>query len=139
MDGFDFGKLFSFDGRIGRKTFWQLALMMFAVNLVIYIPFFLSDSLQLVVSLVAIVVYLVVAVAGLATTVKRLHDRGKSGWFYFVSLIPLIGPIWLLVEVGFVEGQPGENRYGAPGSGSPFAGDAMPATYAATAPSWNGQ
>jgi uncharacterized membrane protein YhaH (DUF805 family) len=138
VNGFDVGKAFSFDGRIGRKTFWQLALMMFAVNLVIYIPFFLSDSLQLVVALVAIVVYLAVAFAGLATTVKRLHDRGKSGWFYFVSLIPLIGPIWLLVEVGFVEGQPGENQYGAPESGSPFAGDAAPATYAA-ASSWNGQ
>jgi uncharacterized membrane protein YhaH (DUF805 family) len=132
MNGFDFAKLFSFDGRIGRKTFWQLSLLMFVVNLVIYIPVFVvngSDGLQIVLAVAAIAIYLVMTVAGLATTVKRLHDRGRSGWFYFISLIPLVGPIWLLIEVGFLEGRPGDNRYGAPASGSPFGGDLAQAAY----------
>ncbi len=132
MSGLDFGKVFSFDGRIGRKTFWQMGLIMFALNLALYGLVFLateSDGLAMVAALVAIVLYLVLAVAGLATTVKRLHDRGKSGWFYLISLIPLIGPIWLLVEVGFRAGEEGANQYGLPGSGSPFAADTV-ATYA---------
>ena len=51
--------------------------------------------------------YLLVALAtfipGLAVAVRRLHDVGKSGWFYFIALIPIVGIIWLLV-LFFTEG-----------------------------------
>lgn len=47
-----------------------------------------------------------------AVNVKRLHDRGKSGWFLLLLLIPIIGPIWLFIEIGFLPGKAGENRYG---------------------------
>ena len=33
----------------------------------------------------------------LAMSVRRLHDVGKSGWWLFISLVPLIGSIWLIV------------------------------------------
>jgi len=49
---------------------------------------------------------------GLAVSVRRLHDVGKSGWFLFIALIPLIGAIWLLV-LYFTEGTSGDNEYGA--------------------------
>jgi uncharacterized membrane protein YhaH (DUF805 family) len=123
----DFGKLFSFDGRVGRKTFWMTVVLLLVAELVIFIPLFALgqiDSLQVVVLLASIVTYLAVGVAGLASTVKRLHDRGKSGWFYFISLIPLVGAIWLIIEVGFKDSQAGINQYGAAGSGSPFRADA---------------
>jgi len=29
--------------------------------------------------------------------VRRLHDTGRSGWWYFIALIPIIGGIWLIV------------------------------------------
>ena len=128
----DFGKLFSFDGRIGRKTFWMLGLYTFLANLVIYVPLFLvgdNGGLQLVLLLVSLAFYAAMAFQGLATTVKRLHDRNKSGWFYLVSLIPLVGPIWLLIEVGFREGVPGANIYGEPNSGSPFRDELPVAAY----------
>lgn len=48
---------------------------------------------------------------GLAVAVRRLHDVGKSGWFIFISLIPLIGGIWLMV-LFFTDSKPGENEYG---------------------------
>ena len=48
----------------------------------------------------------------MAITVKRWHDRNKSGWMIFISLIPLIGPMWLLVECGFLDGTRGPNRFG---------------------------
>ncbi len=47
-----------------------------------------------------------------ALLVKRWHDRNRSGWFYFVLFIPLIGLIWTLVEAGFMKGTDGENRFG---------------------------
>ncbi|MGZ3297789.1 MAG: DUF805 domain-containing protein [Asticcacaulis sp.] len=48
----------------------------------------------------------------IAVTVKRWHDRDKSGWMYLILLIPLIGWIWTLIECGFLDGTPGPNRYG---------------------------
>jgi uncharacterized membrane protein YhaH (DUF805 family) len=44
--------------------------------------------------------------------IKRFHDRDKSGWWLLISLVPLIGPLWLLVELGFLQGSEGANRFG---------------------------
>jgi uncharacterized membrane protein YhaH (DUF805 family) len=49
---------------------------------------------------------------GLAVAVRRLHDVGKSGWWMFVCLIPVVGAIWLLI-LFCTEGQSEQNRYGA--------------------------
>jgi len=61
------------------------------------------------------VIYLLYALAviipGLAVTVRRLHDIGKSGWMILISLIPIIGGIWLLI-LTVTDGEPGENQYG---------------------------
>ncbi|MGQ0485996.1 MAG: DUF805 domain-containing protein [Hyphomicrobiales bacterium] len=48
----------------------------------------------------------------LAIYAKRWHDRGKSGWWMLIILIPLIGPIWVLIELGFLRGTKGPNHYG---------------------------
>jgi uncharacterized membrane protein YhaH (DUF805 family) len=68
--------------------------------------------------------------------VRRLHDGGRSGWWYFISLVPFIGGIWLLVLL-ILEGEAGPNEYGPnPGSGvsepdgvaaAPAAGEVPPA------------
>ena len=55
---------------------------------------------------------IVVFIPGLAGTVRRLHDQGKSGRFLFIILIPLIGVIWLLVLM-ITNGDAGKNKYGA--------------------------
>jgi len=49
---------------------------------------------------------------GLAVYVKRCHDRGKSGWWLLLMLIPFVGIIWWLVDLGILEGQQGANKYG---------------------------
>lgn len=59
-----------------------------------------------------IAVYIVVIWISLAVSVKRWHDRGKSGWWVLIGLIPLIGGIWALIETGFLPGDPGTNRFG---------------------------
>ena len=43
---------------------------------------------------------------------KRWHDRDKSGWWTLIMFVPIIGSIWLLVELGFLRGTPGANRFG---------------------------
>ena len=55
---------------------------------------------------------LAVIIPGLAVLVRRLHDVGKSGWMFFIILIPLIGAIWLFVLL-VTDSNTGENKYGA--------------------------
>lgn len=110
-------EFFSFEGRIGRQQYWLRSLLIWGVNIVIAILAAIAqnsnDAMAIVLSIVAIAFYLVVFWASLATIAKRLHDRGRSGWFMLISLIPLVG-IWLIVEVGFLRGDEEPNQYGNP-------------------------
>jgi uncharacterized membrane protein YhaH (DUF805 family) len=48
----------------------------------------------------------------LAISIKRLHDRGKSGLWILLVFIPVLGWLWLLVDMGFLDGTPGPNKFG---------------------------
>lgn len=48
---------------------------------------------------------------GITVSIRRLHDIGKSGWWFLISLVPLVGGIVLLVFM-CLDSQPGENIYG---------------------------
>jgi len=60
---------------------------------------------------ITLIYLLAVMIPGLAVSVRRLHDIGKSGWMVLISLIPIVGGIWLLV-LTVTEGTFGENQYG---------------------------
>lgn len=62
--------------------------------------------------LLIMVGYVLMGWVSLALTVKRWHDRDKSGFWVFITLVPLIGSIWHMVETSFLPGVPGPNRYG---------------------------
>ncbi len=47
-----------------------------------------------------------------AASIKRYHDRSKNGWWALVGLIPYIGAIWQIIELGCLEGTIGQNEYG---------------------------
>jgi uncharacterized membrane protein YhaH (DUF805 family) len=47
----------------------------------------------------------------LALIVRRLHDIGKSGWFILISLLPVIGNIFLIYLM-FAKGEEEDNKYG---------------------------
>lgn len=47
-----------------------------------------------------------------AIGVKRLHDRGRSGWLMLAALVPVLGWLWLLYELGLVSGASEPNAYG---------------------------
>jgi len=46
-----------------------------------------------------------------ALTIRRLHDIGKSGWFFVILLISVVGLVWLIILL-FSDGTEGENKYG---------------------------
>jgi uncharacterized membrane protein YhaH (DUF805 family) len=48
----------------------------------------------------------------LAVQVKRWHDRDKSGFWVFIGVIPIVGPLWAFVETGCLRGTRGPNWYG---------------------------
>lgn len=53
---------------------------------------------------------LIICLPSLAVTVRRLHDAGHSGWYYLISMIPLIGVILLLVAL--CTDSVADNQYG---------------------------
>lgn len=59
----------------------------------------------------------------LAVAVRRLHDTDRSGWWYLIGLVPLLGFILLIVWFAS-RGTPGPNRFGPDplAGGTGFAG-----------------
>ena len=101
-----------FKGRARRKEYWFFALF----NVIIMvIAMILDTALELNFKMgygyIYIIASLIHLIPGLAVVVRRLHDVGKSGWMYFIVLIPLVGPIWLLVLM-FTDSADGENKWG---------------------------
>jgi len=82
--------LFSFRGRIGRKTYWMFFLGMFIAffALAFVVSFLGLDENTL--TIVIVVAYIPVIWMSLAVQVKRWHDRDKSGWWVLIALIPII-------------------------------------------------
>lgn len=106
MDSIDWKFLFAdYEGRINRQLWWIGVGVIFAVSLIIN---FLIGSEGLVQLLLGILLLL----AGLALHIKRCHDRDKSGWWCLLLLIPLVGFIWAVVDLGILEGTKGANRFG---------------------------
>lgn len=104
-----------FNGRARRKEYWGFVLFYCIFYFVAYIFAAIIDSIIGIPIFTAIIglASLGAIVPALAVLVRRLHDIGKSGWWYFISFVPLIGTIWLLVLL-CTEGVRDYNMYGAP-------------------------
>ena len=102
-----------FSGRARRTEYWMFVLfnMIFAFAAMV-IDNILGTAVEGVgYGLVYALYLLAMFVPGLAVTVRRLHDVGKSGWMYLILFIPIIGGIWFLVLM-FTDGDSGTNEYG---------------------------
>ena len=79
--------LFSFDGRIGRRTYWLAILALIAAVQVVTIGPFLLDSEMVAVMLIVTsqFIWLLSLWPILAVGSKRLHDRNKNGWWLLLS------------------------------------------------------
>jgi uncharacterized membrane protein YhaH (DUF805 family) len=103
-----------FTGRSRRKEYWMYTLYSIVIYLVLYIAGLVTlmrGNIYMVFFGLAFVYALAVLVPGLAVSVRRLHDIGKSGWFILLCLIPLVGGVIVLVLM-CLDSTPGDNQYG---------------------------
>ncbi|MDR3235244.1 MAG: DUF805 domain-containing protein [Prevotellaceae bacterium] len=100
-----------FSGRAGRTEYWMFIVCnVFFLGITMILdkltfetlpPYFVFCTLYA----------LAVLIPGIAVVVRRLHDIGKSGWWCFIILVPLVGIIWFLVLM-VTDSQAGDNAYG---------------------------
>lgn len=125
----------SYSGRIGRMAYWlgTLGLMIIQLLAVLALlhlahvsveqlalldrdaetlPADVASDLVLHVMVPLMIVSLLFLYPTYAIATKRWHDRGKSGWWSLIGFVPLIGGLWMLIELGFLGGDDGANDYG---------------------------
>jgi uncharacterized membrane protein YhaH (DUF805 family) len=105
-----FKNAFVYEGRASRPAFWWYSLGIGLPFFILYIIALAAHSTPLIILLV--IVGLANFVISLPLTVRRLHDSNRSGFWYFIVLIPFaIGAIWMLVLL-CSPSTPGPNRFG---------------------------
>ena len=121
----NFGKC---SGRSRRSEYWYFQLLVFLILLPLYYMMIMmqpsyssssydydynktsSSSFNLVCTLFGISA-LVLCIPQISVTVRRLHDTGKSGCFYFVTFIPFVGN-FILLYLCSIDSEQGTNQYG---------------------------
>lgn len=96
-----FEKYAQFQGRSSRSEYWFFVLFCYIVGLV-------AGCISVWLSVVA---FLALFIPLLAIVWRRMHDIGKGGGWYFINLIPLVGPIIFLIWC-CKESEPAANRFG---------------------------
>ena len=107
----------NFSGRARRKEYWMFVL----VQTIVMIGLMILDSvlgldfelqgISLGFGYLYLIGLIVHFIPSLSVAVRRLHDVGKSGWFYLLVLIPFIGWAWLFI-LYCIEGQKEDNKWG---------------------------
>ena len=103
-----------FSSRASRSEFWYWILFTVLVSIVtsiIDLEVFDLEVLSSSVTPFSSIWGLVTLLPSLAMGVRRLHDTDRSGWWWLLSFIPLIGIIVLIV-FWCSEGTRGPNRFG---------------------------
>ena len=110
-----------FSGRSRRSEYWYFVLfnVIFAIVAIFLDKLFgtnftintISGPAKVPYGYFYLLYFLAVLIPSLAVAVRRLHDIGKSGWFFLICLIPIVGSIWLLVLM-CIDSIPGPNQYG---------------------------
>jgi uncharacterized membrane protein YhaH (DUF805 family) len=117
-----------FAGRARRKEFWSFFLINLLIIFALQLIDFLLGKFDHVahLGLVSTIYEFAMLIPVIAASVRRLHDTNRSGWWYFIILIPLVGfiPLWIFMAE---DSQPGENRYGPDPKANPM-GDTAPQT-----------
>lgn len=105
-----------FSGRARRSEYWYFVL----AGIVLLVPFYVIGTIGAaaesgLLSTVGFGIYAIIALAitipQFALAVRRLHDTGRSGWWYLIQLIPVLGSIVLLVFL-CQDSEAGANKWG---------------------------
>jgi uncharacterized membrane protein YhaH (DUF805 family) len=102
-----FKKYATFNGRAQRAEYWYFFLANIIIGVILAAIGFIIKDKGILGGLYA----LALIIPGIAVTVRRLHDTDHSGGWWFISLIPIIGTIILLIFMA-QDSQPGANKYG---------------------------
>ena len=125
-------KYCQFSGRARRREFWMYTLTVWVISFIISL---IDKLLHLQIDvpngqdigILSVILSLALLLPGLALDVRRLHDIGRDWYWIFIALIPIAGPIWLLV-LECREGDRFDNAFGPdPKAGPVFVpGDNRP-------------
>ncbi len=99
---------FNFDGRARRSEYWWFQVFFCVVYFPVYLIIDRTESFVL--AIVFVLFALAMVIPSIAVEVRRLHDVGKSGWWYFISFVPFGG--FVLFYFNVLDSEPGENEYG---------------------------
>ena len=102
-----------FSGRARRKEYWLFVLFNLIASIIIgVIAGVLAGATGVgAFSYLGSIYSLAVLIPGFAVLFRRLHDTGRSGWWWLIAFIPIIGWIVLIVFC-CLDSQPGDNQYG---------------------------
>lgn len=112
-------KSFTFEGRASRSEYWYFVLIhsLLVFSGLLIGVFLMEGSLSNgenvgIAFLVSAGVLLLAAIpASISVTVRRLHDIGYGGGWFFIGFIPFIGGVWALV-LSLLDSEKGTNRFG---------------------------
>jgi len=108
-------KYAEFEGRARRSEYW----LFFLFQVLVYIPVIGVAAIGVAANgaksqgpdVLVLAVILFFILPNITVTVRRLHDSDRSGFWYLIGALPLIGGIWLFV-LTLLDGSSGENRFG---------------------------
>jgi uncharacterized membrane protein YhaH (DUF805 family) len=102
-----------FSGRARRKEYWFFVLFNIIIGLALTFIDFSTGlyDVETEIGLLSSLYSLAVLVPGIAVTIRRLHDTSRTGWWFLIAFVPIIGVIVLLVFMAF-DSTPGDNQYG---------------------------
>lgn len=103
----------NFEGRARRQEFWMFYLFHIIIIFILaFVVGLMGGADGSFLPFIPLLLYfLATIVPMIAVSVRRLHDTGKSGWYYLVSFIPYVGGIILLVLLA-IDGDKETNQYG---------------------------
>jgi uncharacterized membrane protein YhaH (DUF805 family) len=101
-----------FEGRARRREYWIFELVNTVIGMVLFVlavmlgkagyQYFLSLPFFYVVA---------TTIPTYSSLVRRLHDTNHSGWWMFISAVPVVG-VFILLRMIVTDSDPGENRFG---------------------------
>ncbi len=102
-----------FSGRARRQEYWLFVLFNAIAGIIInVIGGVLAGATGVdAFAFLGAIYNLAVLIPGFAVFFRRLHDTGRSGWWWLILFIPIVGVIVILVFC-CLDSQPGENKYG---------------------------
>jgi len=101
-----FSKYVDFNGRARRSEYWYFFLFNMIITVIAAIIAQATGA-----TIVSTIVSLALLLPGLAVSVRRLHDIGKKWTWLLISLIPIVGEIWLII-LNCKDSEPGDNQFG---------------------------